>query len=69
MYLVYIVSVKQSIFLWEISGMGDYTSPMIDTTPNQTYNWVDTKVGQILQGINTYLIITRKMRLRLLFLS
>ena len=60
MYLVYIVSVKLSIFLWEISGMGDYTSPMIDTTPNQTYNWVDTKVGQILQGINTYLIITSK---------
>ena len=40
--------------------MGDYSSPITDTTPNQSHNLVDTIVGQILQGINTYLTITSK---------
>ena len=57
MYLVCIVLVKLSILLREIFETGDYSSPITDTTPNQTHNLVDTKVSQILQGINTYLII------------
>ena len=40
--------------------MGDYSIPIIDTTPNQTHTWVDTKVDHILQGINAYLIFTTK---------
>ena len=40
--------------------MGDYSSPITDTTPNQTHTLVDTKVSQILQGINTYLILIVK---------
>ena len=53
MYLVCIVLVKLSILLWEIFEMGDYSSPITDTTSNQTHNRLGTKVGQILQGINT----------------
>ena len=60
MYLVCIVLVKLSILLREIFGMGCYSSSIIDTTPNQTYNWVYNKVSQILQGINTYLILIVK---------
>ena len=40
--------------------MGCYSSSIIDTAPNQTYNWVYKKVSQILQGINTYLILIVK---------
>ena len=60
MHLVFIALVKMLIFLWEIFGMGDYSIPIIDTTPNQTHTWVDTKVDHILQGINAYLIFTTK---------
>ena len=36
--------------------MGDYSSPITDTTPNQNHNIIYTKFGQIIQGINTYSI-------------
>ena len=44
--------------------MGDYSIPITNTTPNETNNWVDTKVGQILQGINTYLILIGKSEVK-----
>ena len=48
----------------EIFRMGYYSIPITNTTPNETHNWVDTKVGQILQGINTYLILIGKSEVK-----